>query len=506
MSEANAQGAIGPGDRATRLTKQVARGGGITLSGQALSKGLTFFLQLLLSNVLGAQGYGLYSLGVNVIEWLQQISQCGLATGVIRFVAADNARGRVERVKGTILGALSTGGIVSLLCALATWIWAGPISTVFFRDPVLAPYLRGMLVGLPFMALLLIGQAILRGLNRIGDMAVVGIWRAFLHLGFAVAAFAVGWEIWGAVAAMVLSASLALLWAIHRIRRAQPRILDGPVFELRPLLRFSLPVWVAGLSAMLLSRLDLVMIGHFMESTSVGHYRAAATVASLVAYALVVFNTSFAPMISELFERGHREELAHLYRTVTRWSFIAALLAFIVILFHAHSILGLFGTGFSAGTWALVLLATGQLINAAVGSVGFMIQMTARQDWFLANNLIAGALNVALNLWLIPQWGILGAAVATSSSVALNNLLGVAEVWSFHRLQPWGRGYLPVLAAGAVATGVELLLSRLIPLWPLTLAVACAAYGGTIFLWGLDPDDRMILHALKRRLAGRGDT
>jgi O-antigen/teichoic acid export membrane protein len=486
------------------LTKQVARGGGIALSGQALARALTLALQLLLSNVLGAHAYGIYSLGTNLLEWLQQISQVGLSSGILRFVAADKAKGRHDWVKGTIVGALALGGLASVACLAAMFLLGDRLLAALFPGAKMGPYFTAMLLALPPLTLVLLGQSVLRALNRIGDMAGIGICRALLNLGLAALAFAAGARLWGAVAALVASAFLALLWAGRTILQDEPALLGGAVFRMGRLLRFSLPVFLAGMSAMVLSRMDLLMIGHFMDAASAGHYRAAVTVASLVAYALVVLNTAFAPMISALHEGGDRVELGQLHRIVTRWVFTAALLAFVAVLFHARPMLALFGPGFSVAGPALILLAAGQLVNASVGSVGFFIQMTGRQDWFLMNSLVSGAANIGLNLWLIPPWGLAGAAVATSASVALNNVLGFLEVWRFHKLQPWGRRYLPVLAAGGVAVGVELLAAAAAAPWPLALAGACVGYGLTIYRWGLGPEDRLVLEAVRGRLMGKG--
>jgi len=157
------------------------------------------------------------------------------------------------------------------------------------------------------------------------------------------------------------------------------------------------------------------------------------------------------------------------------------------------------GREFAEARWALIVLAVAQLVNAGVGAVGFLLQMTGKQDWFLVNNLTTAAMNIGLNVWLIPRWGIVGAAAATGISLAVNNLMGLVQVWLFHRLQPWNRRYVRILVAGGGAAAVGVFLPEGLFPWPASLAAMAATYGALLLVQGLDPDDRMILRALAAR-------
>ena len=91
--------------------------------------------------------------------------------------------------------------------------------------------------------------------------------------------------------------------------------------------------------------------------------------------------------------------------------------------------LGLFGPEFTRGYWALAILTVGQLVNASVGSVGFLMSMTGHQRE--AARVFAGAavLNVVLNASLIPLWGINGAAIATATTTIIWNVALALYVW-----------------------------------------------------------------------------
>jgi O-antigen/teichoic acid export membrane protein len=486
------------------LTQRAARGGAIVLVGRIALRALGLGIQLLLSNFLGARSYGLYSLGINVLHWLQHVSQLGLVNGVVRFVSMYQSDGDTPRIKGTILGSLVLAALVSVLLAVVLWAGAQHLCDRYFHEPELAPYLRFLAFGLPFTVLLLLCQGVLRGFQRMGAMEGLLLFRTFLQFLLVACLCLVGLAIGGAVAAFVVSAAIAFVFGLYLINRIQSGLFSDFKLDLLRLLRFSIPVLFTGLSYTLLARLDLLLIGYYMDASDAGYYRAAITVATQVTLMLSVMNTVFAPMISQLHHRGEHQELRQLYKTVTRWSLASALPICLVLVTLSRPILGLFGSDFSAGVPALTILALTQTATVAMGSVGFLLQMTGKQDWVLVNSVIAAVTNVVLNVLLIPRWGISGAAVATGLSFALNQFLAMAQVWIFLRFHPWTMAYAAIFLASGGALIIHLLIPASVMIWPLRALIMVGTYSVIFMLRGLDPGDRLVLRAFSdkiRRLA-----
>jgi O-antigen/teichoic acid export membrane protein len=91
-------------------------------------------------------------------------------------------------------------------------------------------------------------------------------------------------------------------------------------------------------------------------------------------------------------------------------------------------LLGLFGDEFVAAYPALVILAAGQIVNALCGTVGSLMIMTRLHREAATVFGGAAALNIALNAVLIPRFGLNGAAIATSTTVVLWNVVMVVLV------------------------------------------------------------------------------
>jgi O-antigen/teichoic acid export membrane protein len=76
---------------------------------------------------------------------------------------------------------------------------------------------------------------------------------------------------------------------------------------------------------------------------------------------------------------------------------------------------------------------------------------TGRSSWSLINGLLAVAVNVGLDLVLIPRYGITGAAIGWAVAIVLTNLMPMAQLASSIHLQPFGRGTVLAAALSAVA-------------------------------------------------------
>ena len=193
----------------------------------------------------------------------------------------------------------------------------------------------------------------------------------------------------------------------------------------------------------LLQSTDLLMLGWLADPTSVGVYAVAARVADLVTFALTAINTIFAPSIAALHARGDRTALQAMVTTTAWWATLAGLVVALPLFGLAGFVLSIFGAGFSAGETPLRILLAGQIVNAAAGSVGFMLTMTGheRQAAVVLGGAAVGA--VALNAIFISPFGLAGAAMATALSVTGWNWGLAVLVWrrklAYHPQHPRSR-------------------------------------------------------------------
>jgi O-antigen/teichoic acid export membrane protein len=117
-------------------------------------------------------------------------------------------------------------------------------------------------------------------------------------------------------------------------------------------------------------------------------------------------------------------------------------LAAILLLFPKF-FMGLYGKEFLIGFEALRWLIIGRIINAFSGSVGNLMQMSGQQKSFMNILVIGSIINIMLNYFLIPIFGINGAALASVASLSFWNL---TMVYVVKRKFGFSTIYIPLLS------------------------------------------------------------
>ena len=226
------------------------------------------------------------------------------------------------------------------------------------------------------------------------------------------------------LSALAAAYVIAHVWLVRALPEAARRAV--PLYSARQWLGASLPLLLVSAMHLILGQIDVLMVGSLMGPGDAGVYAVAVRIAGFVLFGLIAINAIAAPLIAELFGTGRRAQLQAMLRA-TAWAnagFALAVGAAIVI--AGEWILTLFGAGFEHGYRALVICVIGYLISALAGSVGFLMTMTGHERQAARIMALAVAANIALNLILIPIWGLVGAALATAMTTAMWNLMMLA--------------------------------------------------------------------------------
>src|SRR5207248_8215830 len=182
-----------------------------------------------------------------------------------------------------------------------------------------------------------------------------------------------------------------------------------------------------------------------------GEYGAAIRINSFIAMPLLTLNNIFAPTIAELHSRGETKKLEVMFKLVTKWSNTFSFPIFLITALFSRYLLGISGSGFVAA-WPLVIaFGVGSMINAATGSVGYMLLMTGYQKLSFLNSIAAVVVNVVLGVILAPRYGAMGVAVSTGLAIAVVNLLRLFQVRLLLKVHPYRWDVLKPLWAGLIS-------------------------------------------------------
>ena len=411
------------GDRIAVLIAKVASG---ALLIGVLGSAIALFGQIVLARILGAEEYGWYVLYLALIQVLVVPSVCGFDSAVLRFTATYVATERWANLRGLI----SASRLIVLLISLVICLVALVVIETIDLDWTGARK-SGVLVALILLPILSVTPVVehsLRGLKKIViASSVTNVARPSVLLLLVVTVYQTRSLELTATSAIQLNACaavLSLLILVALVRRNMP----APVFEnqreyeIKEWIGVSLPmVFMSGMY-MLLAKVDILMIGSLLGAADAGIYAASSRIAEVVGFGLASVNSIAAPLLAEYFAT---RDFAKLQTTLT-WSAriagIVTLVAAVILWFFGDIPLMWFGGEFVVGHVVLRIVLFGILVSAATGSVGFMLVMGGEQ--IRAAQIVAGSvvLNILMNVFLIPRFGIVGAAISTAFCTTALNL------------------------------------------------------------------------------------
>jgi O-antigen/teichoic acid export membrane protein len=270
--------------------------------------------------------------------------------------------------------------------------------------------------------------------------------------------------------------------------------------------KFSLPLFLTGFLAFFVNKTDTFMIGYFLRDADVGIYSIALKIGTMSGFVLTAFNTTFAPMISNLYEQDKIKELASIYKIITKWILTINLIAFSLFILFSNEIMLFFGEEFTAGAYALIFIGIGQIIRVIVGHAGYINTMTGKPRFELYNNFIVLILNVVLNYIMIPIYGINGAAIASAISVAVANLYRLMMVYKYLKIHPYNKSFIKVILSIAISLFLSIMLNNIIDTWWIANMIIVSSifiilFSTIYYKLGFSEDDLFILNKFKNKLA-----
>ena len=495
----------------------VARGATINFSGTIAHTLIAYGYTFMLARMLSADDMGRYFIILTIVNLLALGALAGLDMGVIRFVSLyagqknfANARRtlRVGLIAGIFIGSAFTAGL-------------------FFAAPKVADmFLEGNQTGVTGLRILAIAVPLLVA-ARLYNATTLGmhvmryqvysrdLGEQFAKFGFSALALAAGLGIIGVIYANLASILVALALSLAYAMLVLPKRLintskDDNILEdarltspAKALLLYSFPLAFANIIVAVWLQIDKLLLGYLGTTAAVAFYGVAMSLAIFSSKIISAFATVFSPMISDLWYRREAKDLEALFKTVTRWILMLTFPIFLVLVVFSDAVMRLFGSNYTAGAGALVLLAVGQFFNAATGACGIMIMMSGRSYLELINVAVTLIIDVALCFLLIPDYGIIGAAVANMTCLIVVNIMRIVEIWISMRMHAYDRSYYKPVLASAISAATLVIFSRYIltaagPARLVSLAILLTLFYFLVLVaLGLEVQDKALIGKLK---------
>jgi O-antigen/teichoic acid export membrane protein len=492
----------------------ISRQSGIFFAGTLFTTALGYLFKVYLARVLGAEDLGLYALGVTIVGFLGIFNTLGLPHSAVRFVAAYQASGKYRELHALLWRGASLLLLANVVLGAVLLTFGRVVAVRFYHSSALVSYLP--LFALTMLLSVLNGfyGKVLAGYRDIKLRTwILSFIGSPLNMLMAVLLITIGMGLRGYIMAQIISSAVICVLLVVAVRRFTPsaaRFSAQPSSSPPPeVWSFSAAMLGIGLLEFLVGQVDKIALGYYRGAREVGIYSVAAAVVVYVPLALSSINQIFAPTIADLHTRGDMALLARLFQSLTKWAMGLTLPLALVVMILSRPLMRIFGANFEIGWPVLIIGTIGQLVNCAVGSVGYLLLMSGNQKRLIRVQIAMAVLMVVASIVLVPLFGAIGAATAAAMSNIGMNLLNLIEVRKALGISPYNRGYLRLLLPSIVTVGMVVVLSRVAFIFhrdsiavAVTLLVAYVLFGATVFMVGLDPDDRMIASAIWSRMRG----
>ena len=415
----------------THLNSLTGRSFGVLFL-RLLGVGLFFLGTLYLTNELAPAVVGQYDYSRALLLFVGAIALFGMQQSVIfysGYYRAQNNLGQIRQVYQNmvlmvVVFSIGLNVLIHLLNPLMGILGFRPFGDLVFQT----------FYGVVFYAITMLNIDVFRAIDRI---YISELFRnIFRYVVFFLGAMALvfidkpEWLVPLFLGSFVVLALLSSAWLIYFFSR--PPLKDFKVTEpigVKTILKRSAPMAISAVSFLLMQSLDVLMLKHFGDYATVAVYSIAVKLTLLLSVALASVNAVLAPKIAEDYNRQDYLALAQKVKRSTQLIFVTTAPAILLLALGSEWILAWFGSAYVLAKTPLLILLCGQGVNTLCGSVGVYLNMTNKQktfQWIIASALLV---NVGLNTYLIPKFGMNGAAWATAGSMMAWNIVAVVYVY-----------------------------------------------------------------------------
>lgn len=389
-------------------------------------------LNLLIGRLYDAATLGVFNQALAAYIFFSQAAVGGIDRSALKEVAAHAHD--PSRLRGIIWGALTPTLLLAALVTLAFWLARTPIAA-FLDSPGTATGIAAATPGLFFFALNKVLLGVVNGLNR---MRAFAIYQSLRYIGIlaCLAGFALldTERVRGNELAFVFTFAEAVLFLVLAVEVGLQMRGFGPSRAgdwIGKHLVFGIKSAGSGVLLELNARVDVLMIGYYLEDRMVGVYTFAAMVAEGMYQLLVVLQNMYNPVLARhlaLRSTGSTGSTGELEAIIQRgrrntWAgvFVVGVAAAFIYPWPFDWLAG--NPAIGESTRAFQALVLGIVLCAGLIPFAQILLMAGRPGWHTLYMASAVAFNILGNALLIPVLGIVGAALATSASMLLSILV-----------------------------------------------------------------------------------
>ncbi len=463
---------------------------------------------LIMPQIFSTAEIGLTNLLISISAIFGQVGSLGFVNVTVKLFPFF--RDEKNKNNGFLFLLLSVGTLGFLICAVAYYLWKPYlIEQNVDKSPLFAEYVY-LLLPLIFVSIF---HVLIDTYNRVLFNASFGVFvkefllRVLNLFGIGLFYFGVldfnGFIFYYTLAFGVplLLICLILLSKNHlSLKPAFSFLTKKKVCEIISVASFG---FIAGFSGIAVYQIDRYLVNHYCDLSATGVYSTSfffGTIILLPARALIKIASS---VISESIKHEEWDKIKNIYKKSTHNILLLGVFTFLIIWGNIDGIMQFLPPEFESGRYVVLFISLAFLLQAVFSVGGAIIQYGKYYRQFTLIILILILSIIGFNMYLLPLYGILGAALASFFSFAIFVVIEFIYVKIKFQMQPFKLQHLVILLYGGFAYGVSLLLPQLESVFLdifIRSIIICICFIIPVLLSGFSPESIDLLEKIKRNV------
>ena len=422
--------------------------------------------------LLGPAGFGILNLALPTQGILIQIASGGMPPAIAKHVSEYSAKSEEEMVKQVIHTSIKIVIVLGLLMSIVIFLLAEPLALGLFHKPEAILPLKLVALITPFSVVVGVFRGAFQGVFQMGNIVITKAFEQVFMISSAIILIWVGFYVAGAVIGTSIGFIFSLLAGYYLYRRGLGKRLKNIKLSFttkeelalaKVLLIFAFPVLITGLAEILL--FDMIgnyVIGAYLASEQLGFFGAATPVARLPLIISMSVATAVLPATAEAMGLNNRNVLHNYVNQSYRYVALVVVPMCVGTMLLATPIMNLLyiNPAYMNGAAALQILALGMLFFT-IYTVSSSIAQGLGKPYLPMTILVFGViLDVAMSIFLVPIYGINGAAISLTITAFL---IMVFIVWKTLQVADVSLEYkdlLKIVLAAGIMGAVLLLIPQ----------------------------------------------
>ena len=388
-----------------------------------ISLGLSVVYVMYLGRLLSAEMLGVYYLTITVVTLAMVLSRLGFDMLIVKKVSIYFNKKDITAILNLFKFVNRRVINLTIILILLIFVFSGKISLYLLDDETYKIVLLIVSGTLYFYNMLFIYS---EAFKAIGELGLSVIFSGILFPLLNIIGISILFPYFDELGVFIsVSATILIMYVlsvfIFNKKLSKYEVENVSTTDIE---KYSIPYdfYFISLANYVFASIDTLILGFLSSNSDVGIYNILLRVVMPFSILLIVINNVFARDFSIWHSNGENDKYIDAYAKLVHISFVFGVVYFAVIVFTGDYILLFFGKDYLGGSISLLILSLGSLLLLITGPSATILMMTGHETEYKKLVVCIGILNVVLSVVLVYSYGLIGAAISTSVSLAVKNI------------------------------------------------------------------------------------